>query len=124
MKSKYKNIKTKINGIEFDSRREANRYTVLAMMEKAGIISNLRRQVRFELLPTQYETYERYSKNGKRLADGKRAVERSVSYIADFVYEDRGKTVVEDVKGIQTKEYILKRKLMLEKFGIRIKEVR
>lgn len=124
MKSKYKNIKTEINGIAFDSRREANRYTVLAMMEKAGIISNLRRQVRFELLPTQYETYERYSKNGKRLADGKKVVERSVSYIADFVYDDRGKTVVEDVKGIQTKEYILKRKLMLEKYGIRIKEVR
>lgn len=78
-------------------------------MEKAGEIKNLKRQVKFSLLPSQ-------KINGK-------VVERPVVYIADFVYEQNGKTIVEDAKGHRTKDYILKRKLMLFFNGIAIKEV-
>ncbi len=81
--------------------------------------------MKYELIPAQYETYERYSKKGERLKDGARLLERKVDYVADFVYTDVeiGENVVEDSKGIRTKDYILKRKLMLAVHGIRIKEV-
>ena len=74
-----------------------------------GVISDLKMQVPFELIPSQ-----------KR--DGK-TVERPVKYIADFVYTQDGETVVEDAKGMRTKEYVIKRKLMLMRYGIRIREV-
>lgn len=109
--NKYHNKKTTVDGITYDSRREAERSIELRLMERAGEITNLRRQVRFEVIPTLY-------------VDG-RVAERKTVYIADFVYTDKrtGETVVEDVKGVRTKEYALKRKLMLEKHGIRIREV-
>lgn len=80
-------------------------------MARAGLISDLREQVRYLLVPSQ------------RLDDG--TLERPVHYVADFVYTDNetGRTVVEDTKGVRTKEYIIKRKLMLYVHGIRIKEV-
>ena len=102
--SKYGN--KKYNG--FDSKKEANRYAELALMQRAGVIQNLRRQVKFELIPAQY-------------IDGK-CVFRSCSYIADFVYEQNGETVIEDTKGFKTPEYIIKKKLMLQVYGILIKE--
>lgn len=73
----------------------------------------------------QYETYERYSKKGERLKDGVRLLERKVEYVADFVYTntETGEYIVEDAKGVRTKDYILKRKLMLAVHSIRIKEV-
>ena len=80
-------------------------------------------QVKFELIPAQYEEYERYGKNGQRLKDGRRLLEMECSYIADFVYEEGGNQIVEDTKGMKTKDYIIKRKLMLHKHGIRIREV-
>lgn len=92
----------------FDSKKEASRYAELAIMQKAGLISNLQRQVRFELVPAQY-------KDGKCLF-------RSVTYIADFVYTENGETVVEDSKGYKTPEYIIKKKLMFQVHGILIKE--
>lgn len=107
--SKYHNKKSIVNGIAFDSRKEANRYSDLSLLERAGMISDLQRQVKFELLPTQR-------------IDGK-VVERPVTYVADFVYKERGKTVVEDTKGVKTKDYIIKRKLMLYIHGIRVKEI-
>ena len=93
-------------------------------MERAGQIHGLRRQVRFELLPPQYETIERYStKTGKRLTDGQKLAERGVYYIADFVYTlPDGSQTVEDVKGMKTPEYIIKRKLMRQVHGIKILE--
>ena len=106
--SKYHSRKVTWDGIEFDSQKEAQRYRELWLLKKAGEITNLQRQVRFELIPTQR-------------VDGK-VVERSVTYVADFVYEDHGEIVLEDVKGLRTREYILKRKLMLYMKGIRIKE--
>ena len=112
-KRKYRNTTTTVDGIRFDSRKEANRYGELQLMQKAGEISELRRQVVFTLIPAQY-------------VDGKHA-ERPVKYVADFAYVDNatGKTVVEDVKSdaTRTPEYIIKRKLMLYRYEIQIKEV-
>ena len=107
--SKYGNKKVEINGIQFDSKREARRYLDLRAMEIAGQIQNLQLQVKYTLIPRQR-------------IDGK-VVEREVNYVADFVYEQNGKTVVEDSKGHRTKDYILKRKMMLHFHGIQIREV-
>lgn len=121
---KYRNKKITINGITFDSKREGNRYRELKLLEKAGKITALQRQVEFILIPAQYETVERYGKKGQRLENGRKCIERKCSYIADFVYIDAdGQKVVEDTKGMKTKDYIIKRKLMLYTRGIRIKEV-
>jgi hypothetical protein len=121
--SKYHSKKVTVNGVTFDSKKEYIRFCQLSQLEKAGAITNLQRQVKFELIPAQYETVERYGKGGKRLKDGRKCVERAVCYLADFVFEIDGKTIVEDVKGVKTKEYILKRKLMLHVHGIKISEV-
>ena len=121
--NKYKAIKTCVNGIEFDSRKEARRYQELLLLQRAGVILNLQMQVKFELIPAQYEIYERYGAKGQKLKPGQRLLEKECSYIADFVYEQDGKKVVEDTKGVKTKDYIIKRKLMLWLHGIRIKEV-
>lgn len=106
---KYHAKKTELDGITFDSKKEANRYAELKLLERSGAIHNLQRQVRYELIPAQ-------KKDGK-------TIERACHYIADFVYEEDGKTVVEDVKGYRTKEYVLKRKLMLQVHGIEVREV-
>ena len=123
--NKYHNKKVIMDGIEFDSRKEANRWFELRMLERAGEIQALQRQVKYILIPKQVETYERYGKTGKRLADGERVIEKECAYYADFVYMDNRtkKLVVEDTKGMRTDAYIIKRKLMLERFGVRIKEI-
>lgn len=125
-KNKYYNKKTTASdGNVFDSVKEARRWEQLLLLQKAGKINSLQRQVAYELLPNQYETYERYSKSGKRLKDGTRLVERKVEYVADFVYTDAeiGMLIVEDTKGVKTKDYIIKRKLLYAVHGIKIKEV-
>lgn len=107
--NKYHNRKT----YGYDSRREKRRATDLFYLQKAGEISGLKEQVPFELVPSQYAIVE-----GKRVC-----VERSVNYVADFVYTDKnGNLVVEDTKGFRTKDYIIKRKLMLWVHGVRIVE--
>lgn len=103
------------------SKKEHYRSATLQMMQRAGIIANLREQVKYELIPAQYgECGEDFKGRTTRVL-----LERSCSYIADFVYIDcsTGQTIVEDTKGMRTKEYIIKRKLMLSVHGIRIKEV-
>lgn len=122
--SKYNSRKVVTAEGVFDSDREYRRWRDLCLLERAGKISNLQRQVKFVLIPTQYETYERYSpKTGKRLKDGRRCVEKECFYLADFVYYDaNGNKVVEDAKGCRTEAYILKRKLMLWVHGVRVKE--
>lgn len=121
---KYHNKKVTVDGITFDSKREANRYRELSLLEKAGAIQNLQMQVEFELIPAIYEMVEQYSdKTGKRLKDKKVLLEKKCSYIADFVYTENGQMVVEDTKGMRTRDYIIKRKLMLFMKGIQIKEV-
>lgn len=119
--NKYKSRKTSVNGVNFDSRKEADRYIELSILSRSGAITSLKRQVKFELIPAQYEP-DIISPRGK-VKKGK-LIERAVSYIADFVYTDEnGKTVVEDCKGVRTKDYIIKRKLLLYMHGIRIKEI-
>jgi len=127
---KYKNNPVEYDGISFDSKREAKRYAELKLLERAGKITDLQRQVKFELIPAQYEIVERYSdKTGKKLKDGKRLLEKECSYIADFVYTSNGQTVVEDVKGYRDPQsagyakFVIKRKLMLYVHGIKIQEV-
>lgn len=124
MRNKYGNKKVYVDGKVFDSVKEYRRYTELKLLEAAGAISDLRWQVRFELIPAQYDTIRNYSKTGKRLKDKQKCVERAVEYIADFVYTDTdGCEIVEDTKGKRTKEYIIKRKLMRYLKGITIQEV-
>ena len=121
---KYGNKKITVDGVTFDSRKEYLRWCELCLLEKAGQIADLQRQVKYELIPAQYEEYERYStKTGKRLKNGIRCVEKECSYIAEFVYRQDGQTVVEDTKGYKTDAYIIKRKLMLHVHGIRIHEI-
>lgn len=106
---KYRNKKTTLDGIEFDSKREAARYSQLRLLERAGQIRDLSLQPKFTLVDSQ------------RRADGK--AERPVVYIADFMYFEGDACVVEDAKGMKTPEYIIKRKLMLSRHGITVKEV-
>ena len=108
-KPKYHNVKTVVDGIAFDSKRESIRYQVLKRWEQAGEISDLRLQVAFELFPSQRR-------------DGK-VVELPCKYVADFTYMKDGEFVVEDSKGAKTTEYKIKRKAMLFFHDIRIKEV-
>ena len=102
-RAKYGNKKTIIDGIKFDSKREAQRYGALQLMLKAGVISNLRLQVPYQI-----------TVNGMKVC----------KYVADFVYEDKGVEIVEDVKGMKTPIYNLKKKLMKAVFGVVVSEVK
>ena len=112
--SKYRAQKVSVCGMEFDSKKEAHRWFVLRGKEQAGEIQALRRQVEFVLIPAQK-------------IRGRKGGERPISYIADFVYERDGKTVVEDVKGYKRggayAVFVMKRKLMLYIHGIVVSEV-
>ena len=123
--NKYGSKKIVVDGITFDSKKEAHRYQELLLLEKAGEIKYLKRQVKYILIPEQREfTNEIYTKGRKKGCFKKgRLIERECAYIADFEYVENGKFVVEDTKGFKTKDYIIKRKLMLHVHGIRIKEV-
>lgn len=100
---KYHNSKTVIDGIRFDSKKEAKRYLELKILEKAGVIKDLRRQVPYVII-----NKSRYG--------------RAIKYVADFVYYEDDKLVVEDVKGVLTPLYKLKKRLMAEVYGIEVKE--
>lgn len=117
---KYGNKKTTVDGITFDSMKEAKRYKELSLMERSGAIQDLQRQVKFVLIPAQREPDTIGKKGG--IHKGK-LIERECAYVADFVYQENGKTVVEDTKGMRTTEYVIKRKMMLHFHGIRIKEI-
>ena len=124
--NKYGNKKVVIDGEAFDSKREYYRYRDLKFLESCGAISNLRRQVTYELIPAQRELSTKVYKKGRKKGQpipGK-VIEKAVTYIADFVYKDTatGKEVVEDAKGVRTKDYIIKRKLMLYIHGIKLRE--
>lgn len=117
---KYGSKKVIFDGITFDSKKEAHRYCELKLLLRAGKISNLELQKPFELIPAQREP-STMTKTGKEKLG--RVIEQSVKYVADFVYIENGQTVVEDTKGVKTKDYIIKRKLMLYVYGIKIKEI-
>lgn len=121
-RNKYGARKVTKNGLIYDSKKEARRAGILEALEKTGAITNLRRQVKYVLIPTQREPDTIGPKGGRKPG---RVLERECCYFADFVYTitATGETVIEDTKGVRTKEYIIKRKLMLERYGIRIKEL-
>jgi len=120
--NKYSNKKIEVDGIVFHSKREAKRYKELLLLEQAGAISNLQRQVKYVLIPSQREPDTVGARGG--IHKGK-VIEKECAYYADFVYFDREKqeVVVEDTKGMRTTDYVIKRKLMLYRHGIRIKEI-
>lgn len=131
MATKYFSKRSKVNGIEFQSKKEGRRFQELRLLERAGVIDNLRTQVKFVLIPAQREesrdVYTRGQQKGKHKQG--RVIEREVAYVADFVYHDinTDREIVEDVKGFKGSEayklYVIKRKLLLWRYGIRIKEV-
>jgi hypothetical protein len=104
--NKYKNKICYCNGIKFQSQDEMKRYVELRLLENMRMIKDLELQKKYEIIPPQRG-------------------EKAANYIADFAYTDvdTGEYIVEDVKGMKTREYILKRKLMLFVHGIRIKEI-
>lgn len=120
--NKYHAKKVSIQGEVFDSKKEARRFLELQMLEKAGKISGLQRQKKFVLVPAQYEP-ETTGPRGGRIKG--KLLEREVAYCADFVYfdEEEKDFVIEDTKGVRTKDYIIKRKLMLWLNGYQIREV-
>lgn len=99
--NKFKAVRTEVDGIKFPSKREAHRWLELRLLERAGVISNLKRQVKYPLIV-----------NGMKVCD----------YIADFTYSENGETITEDCKGARPYWYLLKKKLMLACHGIKIKE--
>ena len=110
MYNKYSNKKCRCaSGHIHDSKKEAKRCNELTILERAGIIQDLRQQVKFVLIPSQ--------------KIGGKVVERECSYYADFVYSEGGRQIVEDTKGVKTKDFIIKRKLMLYVHGIKIVEL-
>lgn len=122
-RSKYHSVKVCVDGIRFDSRKEAEEWSRLRSLEQAGEISSLRRQVPYTLITEQREPDIIGPRGGRKKG---KVIERPCTYFADFVYTDKeGNEIVEDVKSkaTRTPEYIIKRKLMLERYGIRIKEV-
>lgn len=141
--NKYLNKFTEVDGIKFSSKKEAKRYSELKIMENAGIISDLKLQVKFVLIPAQYEESSEMPKLGsnrgvqdkeftctkknKKIGCTKRksrCVERECCYIADFTYLDENNNfIVEDTKGMRTDVYKIKRKLMLYVHGIKIIEI-
>lgn len=124
-KSKYGAEKTVVDGMMFDSRKEANRWCELRMLERAGEIKNLRRQVEYVLITEKREPPTVGKRGGVK--EG-RVIQKAVKYRADFVYESKdGKTVVEDVKGYKGggayAVFAIKKKLMREVFGIEVQEI-
>lgn len=108
MRGKYNAKKTSVDGLVFDSRREANRYVKLREMENNGEISDLQRQVRVELVPP-------FDRDGQHF--------RGIYYVVDFTYTDTdGNTIWEDVKGVKTSVYLIKRKLVAYRYGVSIRE--
>ena len=118
--SKYHNRKTSriIDGevVQFDSEHEARRWDELVLLQKAGKITDLKRQVRYKLIPAQRDLQGH-------------VIEKACDYVADFSYYEKQDGmkhpvhVVEDAKGVRTPDYVIKRKLMLQKYGVRIREV-
>ena len=96
--NKYRNVKTTIDGIKFDSKAEARRYTELKLLEKAGEITDLKLQPRFILQHS-------FKHKGKTI--------RAITYMADFQYSENGKEIVEDVKGVETAVFKIKKKMFL-----------
>lgn len=123
-RSKYGNKKVEYQGIVFDSKKERDRYIVLKDAEKKGLISDLRLQVKYELIPAITEEYIEHLKTKDKVKT--RTVQRETTYACDFQYYKSGELVVEDCKispEMIPKEYLLKEKLLFWRYGIKIRRV-
>ena len=123
MRNKFGNHKVTIDGIKFDSRKEAKFYLFLREAEKNGEITDLKLQVPFELIPAIYEEQVIHLKTKDKVVT--KCVQKAVHYVADFVYTETvsGNQAVVDTKGFRTPEYKLKKKMMRAFKGINIVEV-
>lgn len=122
--TKYNNKKIEADGVVYDSKREYERWLILKEAEKQGIITDLQRQVKFELIPAVIEEYVVHLKTKDKIKT--RVLQRPITYTADACYYKDGEYVVEDLKvspKVKTDKYILKNKMMFALKGIRIKEV-
>lgn len=122
--NKYRNKKVSFQGEEFDSKRELQRYLVLKDAESKGVIQNLQKQVKFELIPKIEEDVVVHLKTKDKIQ--RKTIQQPITYRADFVYEKDGTMVVEDIKiseYLLPKEYLLKEKLFRWKYGFSIKRV-
>lgn len=125
-KRKYKNTVIEHEGIKFDSKKEMKRFIVLKDAETKGIISDLQRQVKFELIPAIKEEYIEHLKTKDKIKT--RTVQLAITYTADFCYYKDGVYVVEDVKASPKmaaldKSFLIKEKLFRWKFGFSIKRI-
>lgn len=121
---KYGNTKVEYDGLKFDSKKEKDRYIVLKDAEKKGIITNLKTQVKFELIPAVKEEYIEHLKTKDKVKT--RTLQLPITYTCDFMYVKDGVEVIEDVKAspkMLPKEFILKEKMMFALKGIKIKKV-
>lgn len=121
-KRKFNNKKMSTPDGEFDSKGEWQRWIFLKEAEKNGQISNLRRQVKYILIPTQYKAVEVKLKTKTKVVQ--RVAEHEISYKADFVYEKDGETVVEDYKGYPNDRWPYVKKMMLFFHGVAVREVK
>lgn len=124
--SKYKNKKTEVDGIVFDSGKEASYYRFLKEQEEAGEISNLRMQVSYEIIPAVWEDQVVHLKTKDKVV--RRCVQRATHYVADFVYTvtATGLEEIIDVKSAITRKnpaYRLKKKMMRAFHNIEIVEI-
>lgn len=112
--NKFNAEKVTFRGMTFDSRKELKRFLYLQFQEKKGVISQLRRQVKFQIIPPLYVT--RTMVHAKITEIKCSLVDRAAYYTCDFLYRENGKIIIEDVKSAETaslKDYILRRKLMI-----------
>ena len=121
-KHKFNNKKMSTQDGEFDSKGEWQRWLVLKEAQDKGEISDLRRQVKYILIPTQYKAVEVKLKTKTKVVQ--RVAEHEISYKADFVYEKDGETIVEDYKGYPNDRWPYVKKMMLFFHGIAIREVK
>lgn len=122
--TKYNNKRVEVDGVVYDSKREYERWLLLKDAEEQGIITDLQRQVKFELIPAVIEEYVEHLKTKDKIRT--RVLQRPITYTADACYYKDGEYVVEDLKvspKVKTDKYILKNKMMFALKGIRIKEV-
>jgi hypothetical protein len=121
--AKYHNKKEEIDGIVFDSKKESAVYLDLKGMKERGEIKDFQRQVRYELVPAQYEDRQSIDRKGRPITK-QVCVERAVEYVADFRIEHLdGSVAVIDVKGMPDQKWPIKRKLMRYRYGIAVQEV-
>lgn len=121
---RYNHTKVEVNGLKFDSKKEYQRYLVLKEAEDKGVITDLRTQVKFELIPAVVEEYVEHLKTKDKIKT--RTLQRAITYTADACYYKDGEYVVEDCKispKVKPEKYVLKAKMMFALKGIRIKEV-